>query len=289
MLFRGLLYKVVPHGQFRGFAARTGLQQGKKGLYLMYKIKKILSSVLAAASAAVIAVSSFSAVSFAETTTAASNSDATFCFDNTSSLPMWTFYGPTDETGFKLSVNNDVKESGDGALCINETVRKDIPADEQYGGAYITADQVGLESFAGCTFQVSACFEADAAKKATEFKIFSDGIVWIESSVSSNTDGRWSKVSLTVPDTAKNEKLGFSIPLYSEYDGKVAYIDNIIIYNADGTQVANVGDFAAAKDRAPVSIGKGGRIVLIIVLVIIIASLLGGAFFFIKTRMKRYR
>lgn len=213
---------------------------------------------------------------------------ATFCFDTADSLSLWETYGSTAETGFELSIDSSVRETGDGALLISENVAEDIDSDSQFGGAYISAESLGLESFKGCTVQMSVYFDKSAAEAAEAFTVFSDGIVWQTSAVSSENAGRWTKVSLTVPENADNTKIGFTIPVFSQYSGAAAYVDNIIIYNADGTAVANVGDEKISAGSIEVSIGNGARIALLVVLVIVILAVVGGIGYVVSSVLKKF-
>lgn len=218
----------------------------------------------------------------------AGDETATFCFDTAESLSLWETYGSAAETGFELSIDSSVKETGDGALLISENVTGDISPDNRFGGAYISAESLGLESFKGCTVRMSVYFDKNAAKAADTFTVFSDGIIWQTSAVSSENAGRWVKVTLTVPENADNTKIGFTIPVFSQYSGAAAYVDNIIIYNADGTAVANVGDEKISSESIEVSIGTGARIVLLVVLVIIILAVIAGIGYVVSSMLKKF-
>lgn len=243
-------------------------------------MKKIISAFLAAVTAAALS----SVPVFAEE----SAQNATYCFDNNSAITTWESYGSTDLTGLELSITKDTKESGDGALCISENITSDIPEDQQFGGVYFTAESLGLEDFKGCTVQMSVLFDENAADAVSDFTVFSDGVVWITSGISDENSGRWSKVSLTVPENASNTKIGFTIPVYSQYSGAVAYVDNVVVYKADGTAIENQGDYSLTSDGITVSIGTGGRIGLVIVLVILIFAIIGGIGFVVSTCLKRF-
>lgn len=244
-------------------------------------MKKIISAFLAAA---VISASACLPV-FADDNEVLQ--EATFCFDNDSSLDQWETYGLVDRTGFTMSISDSNREDGKGSLCISENVEEEIKSSDRYGGAFVTAESLGLEDFRGCTIQMSVMFDSQAAEAAENFTIFSDGIVWVSSKVSSETAGRWTKVSLTVPDNAANTKIGFTIPAYSVYSGNVAYVDNIIVYKADGTAIANVGDNQIAKETiVPVSVGS--RVVLIVVLVVIIGLAALLVPFIVKSLKKKF-
>lgn len=243
-------------------------------------MKKIISAFLAAVTAA--------ALSSVPVIAEESARNATYCFDNDSAITAWESYGSTDLTGLELSVTKDKKESGDGALCISENITSDISEDQQFGGVYFTAESLGLEDFKGCTVRMSVLFDENAADAVSDFTVFSDGVVWITSGISDENSGRWSKVSLTVPENASNTKIGFTIPVYSQYSGAVAYVDNVVVYKADGTAIENQGDYSLTSDGITVSIGTGGRIGLVIVLVILIFAIIGGIGFVVSTCLKRF-
>lgn len=213
---------------------------------------------------------------------------ATFCFDTADSLSLWETYGSVAETGFELGIDPDLKEKGDGALRISENVTEEIATDNQFGGAYITAESMGLESFKGCTVQMSVYFDKTAAGLADAFTVFSDGIVWQTSAISSESAGRWVKVSLTVPENAENTKIGFTIPVFKQYSGAAAYVDNVIIYNADGKAIANVGDEKISSGSIVVSIGTGARIALLAVLVVVILAVVGGIGYVVSSVLKKF-
>lgn len=250
------------------------------GLGSMKKIISVLAAVVMAAS--------FSTVTAAAETNADAGHEATFCFDSDSSLALLENYGSVTETGFALSINNDNKEDGDGSLCIYENITGEIPEDMQFGGVFISASALGLEDFKGCTVQMSVLFDEDAKDVADKFTVYSDGIVWITTEISAETAGRWSKVSLTVPENASNDKIGFAIPVYGQYTGNVAYVDNIIVYKPDGTIVGNVGDhrLTAAGLKAPVSLG--GRIAMVVGGVVLIVGALCGVGFVVTKLMRKF-
>lgn len=243
------------------------------------KLKRILSALAAAA----VMVSACAFPSYAEGETAA------FCFDTDASLSSWETYGSVTETGLKLSISNDIKETGDGSLCISENVSAgDINNENSYGGAYVSAETLGLSSFSGCTVEMSVYIDKDAAALTDSFTIFSDGIVWLASSVPSENAGKWTTVSLTIPENADNTRIGFEIPVFTSYSGNAAYIDNIIIRDVNGSTVANVGDEKVSASSIDVSIGTGARIALLVVLVVIILAVIGGIGFVVSSLLKRF-
>lgn len=240
-------------------------------------IKKIISAIIASAVVAVVPVAAF----------AEGYTNATFCFDNESGISMWETYGSVAETGLELKVDTVVRETGNAALCIYEDVKAEIDPASQHGGIYISADKLGLENFSGCTIQASVYFEPEAVGKTNAFSLYSDGVLWITSELSAENSG-WNKVSLTVPGNAANTNIGFVIPNYSIYTGNVCYVDNVIIYDANGTAIANMGDYAEAAESIEVSVGTLGRILLVVLLVVLIVGIIAGIGFIVSMLLKKF-
>ena len=193
-----------------------------------------------------------------------------------------------DEKKYLPYLRDIICRAGEVYNYFSENITSDISEDQQFGGVYFTAESLGLEDFKGCTVRMSVLFDENAADAVSDFTVFSDGVVWITSGISDENSGRWSKVSLTVPENASNTKIGFTIPVYSQYSGAVAYVDNVVVYKADGTAIENQGDYSLTSDGITVSIGTGGRIGLVIVLVILIFAIIGGIGFVVSTCLKRF-
>lgn len=246
----------------------------KDGFYM--KINKII----AAAAAAVMAMSAAAFSVFAD-------DNATFCFDTDSSLSMLQTYGAVEETGFKASIDNQVKVGGNGSLKLSEEVGAAVSDDNQSGGIYIDSSAFGLDSFADCTVSMKVMFDKEAAKLAPSFTIFTDGIVWMSCEVNSEQAGNWTDVVISVPGNADNTRVGFLIPVFETYSGAVAYVDDITITKADGTTIANVGD-QKESENIVVSITKGPRIILLIVVCLILVGVVAGAGFVISKFQNKF-
>ena len=240
------------------------------------KFKKIVSALLASVTALSMTICANAA-----------DGDATFCFDNDTALSNWQTYGSVEQTGLKMDIAVDVKENGDGSLRISENITKEIPEDEKFGGMFITADAVGLESFNGCTMQASVYFNPDAAEVTDRFTLYSDGVIWLTSELSDENTG-WAKVALAVPGNADNNSFGFTIPVYDSYSGPVCYVDNVIIYDADGNAVANLGDSKTSAESIEVSVGTVGRVLLIILLAVLVVGIIAGIGFVISLLLKKF-
>ncbi len=247
------------------------------------KIKKLISSVLAAVCAAAITVIPVCAEDNGD-----SAENATYCFDSDSSLSQWEAYGSISETGLTYDITTSSREYGDGSLRVAENVVSEIDENIRYGGVYVSASSLGREDFGGCTVQMSFMFEGEAAEAAEAFTLFSDGMVWVTSEVSAENNGRWSKISLTVPENAKNDKVGFTIPVFTPYSGTVVYVDNVMIYDENGNLIPNVGDYNISSASIEVSIGTGGRIALIILLVVLAVGVVVGIGYIVSSFLKKF-
>ena len=153
----------------------------------------------------------------------------------------------------------------------------------------VSADSssVGLDSFAGCTVSMKVLFDSDAAKLAQSFSVFSDGIVWLSTDLSNENAGKWTDVSLTVPENADNTRIGFSIPVFESYNGAVAYIDELTVTTSDGMAIANIGDRKEAS-QVTVSISKGPRIILIVLVCVILVGVVACVGFVISKFQNKF-
>ena len=193
----------------------------------------------------------------------------------------------TTETGFKASIDEQTKVDGNGSLKLSENVTESIADDNRFGGVYIDSSSVGLDSFAGCTVSMKVLFDSDAAKLAQSFSVFSDGIVWLSTDLSNENAGKWTDVSLTVPENADNTRIGFSIPVFESYNGAVAYIDELTVTAPDGMAIANIGDQKEAS-QVTVSISKGPRIILIVLVCVILVGVVGCVGFVISKFQNKF-
>ncbi len=236
--------------------------------------------IIAAAAATVMALSAVSFSAFAD-------GSATFNFDTDTSLSMLQSYGSTEETGFTASINEQTKLNGNGSLMLSENVTESIDDDSRFGGLYFDSSSFELNSFAGCTISMKVLIDDNAAKLAPTFSVFSDGIVWMTSDISTEHAGTWTDVVLTVPGNADNTKIGFSIPVYEAYSGPVAFVDDLTITKADGTTIANIGD-QKESSKIEVSIAKGPRIILIVLVCIILVGVVACVGFIISKFQSRF-
>ena len=110
-----------------------------------------ITKIIAAAAASVMALSAVAFSAFAA-------DEATFCFDNDTSLSMFQSYGSTAETGFTASIDEQTKVNGNGSLMLSENVSESIADDNRFGGLYFDSTSIGLDSFAGCTVSMKVLF-----------------------------------------------------------------------------------------------------------------------------------
>ena len=242
-------------------------------------MKKLLSLLLAAAS-----VLTMSTAVLADDT---SSNDAaekpTFSFDTKDSLSYLHKFGNAEDTNLSI----DVTESGSiegRALKFSEDFKGSIS--NQYGGVYIDASDLGLDTFAGFTFEVNIKATKAASKAASQIVIFGDGQQWISSNVDITTPDKWVKGSVSVPANVSDTKFGISIPITQEFSGDVILVDNVKIYDNYGKQIANVGDIDTTLAKKP---NLFLRILGIIGFIVLILGVLGGGAFFIMKVLRRYR
>ena len=241
------------------------------------KLKRILTSFIAAA--AVITTVSM-------TTFAVSDGEATYCFDNSNGIANWQTFGSVSETKFKITQTSEQAQNGNGCILISENVSSDIS--NKSGGAYITAESLGLKNFGGCTISMSVLACEGAETVCDEFSLFSEGMLWVNASASDISSKAWKEITLSIPENADNYQVGFTIPTYKQYMGNIVYIDDFVITRADGTKISNVGDFQPKVVSEGDTVSTGVNIALIILLVVLVLAIIGGIGFLISTAIKRF-
>ena len=179
------------------------------------KLKKIFAAITAAA--AILTSSSLTAM-------ALEDGQATYCFDTANKLSDWQTYGSITETGFSFKQITANSKNGEGCIAVSENVSS--AAENAYGGAFISADTLGLQDFGGCTISMSVMLNEAAVNNFENFSLYSDGMIWLETPVISISPNAWTDVILTIPDDVDNTKAGFTIPTLGVYSGEVVYIDD---------------------------------------------------------------
>lgn len=240
------------------------------------KLRKILAAALAAAAMCASAVTVF----------AAGDGEAAYCFDTPDKLSDWETYGSADQAGLSIAQITSRAKNGDGCIAVSE--KSSGEAEETFGGAYISADKVGLNDFSGCTISMSVLLNESATAYIDNLSLFSDGIIWVETPVVEVNSKEWTEFTLDIPEDAENPRVGFTIPTFKEYSGEIVYIDDFSVTRADGTVVANVGDYKVKTVSKAETVSTGMNIVLIIVLVVLILAIVGGIALFISKSVKRF-
>lgn len=244
-------------------------------------IKKLAAAFLAAAAL----LTTGSAV-FAETTataTATKNDAATFAFDTNKSLSYVHSFGNASDTNLTLNISDTGALAG-RCLEMRESFTNDVT--NQYGGFYIDAADLGLETFGGYTVTVGVKVNKKVAKKADSLVLFSDGEQWVTSGISTAFPDSYLKCTLTVPAGIQNTKIGISLPITSSYDDWVCYVDDIVITDNYGNKMPNIGDVDTSLAEKPNAGLSALSIGLFIVLAVIVIG--GIAYFIINTR-RRFR
>lgn len=241
------------------------------------KLRKIFAAVIA--SAILAGTSAFTAF-------AVGDGEAAYCFDTPDKLSDWQTYGSAEETGFSLTQITARSKNGNGCIAVSEDCEGSVS--ETYGGAYITSDLFGLENFGGCTIAMSIMLNDSAALNIDNLSVFCDGMIWLETPVTEINSKDWTEFTLVVPENAENTRAGFTIPTFGTYSGEIVYIDDFTVTRADGTTVANMGDYAAKSAVLAEPVSKGTNIVLIILLIVIILAIVGVIVLFVTKAIKRY-
>lgn len=247
-------------------------------------MKKLIGAVFAAA------VMTFGGIVCSaaneEKTSTAADAGATFCFDTSAGLSKWEVFGSAVNANMTMEISSDKKVSG-SALVLKESFNE--PLSSKFGGIRIYSDKFGLSNFEGCRFELDIAIEPSVSSHTEEIKLFSDGKAWIEQSVDVDLSG-WTHYSLTVPTGQANNSFGISIPIADNFNGTVAYIDNLKIYDPSGEMMFNVGDFSPEQVKAE---SKGpstfGYVMMIILFIILILGVLAALAYFVMRLIIRYR
>ena len=241
------------------------------------KLKRILTSFIAAAAV----ISTVSVTGFA-----VNDGEAAYCFDNANKISDWQTYGSTKETGFTITQTNQKAKNGDGSIVISEKVTDSIS--DTFGGAYITADTLGIKNFGGCTISMSVLASENAEAFCDNLAIFSDGMLWASVAPIGINSKTWTEVTLTIPENADNTRVGFTIPTFNLYSGNIVYIDDFTVTLADGTVISNRGDYQPETITEEKTVSTGINIALTIVLVVLILAIVGGIGLIVSAAMKKF-
>lgn len=241
------------------------------------KLKKLLSAAVA---------SVLTAASAAFTVSALNDGEAAYCFDTDAALTEWQTYGSIEETGFQTSQTTLVSKNGNGSLLVSENVTEET--ENRFGGMYIDAATLGLDSFQGCTIEMSVLLCENAEGFYDNLSVFSDGMIWLSSSPESLSTSEWTTVSLTIPKDATNTRAGFTIPTFLMHKGDIVYIDDFSVTDPDGNLIANRGDHYAKEITSAEKVSSGTNIVLTVLLVVLILVIVGGIGLIVSSAIKRF-
>lgn len=240
------------------------------------KLKKFIAAAIASA---VIAAG-------AASVSALNDGEATYCFDTTAAMADWQTYGSVAETGFKFSQNVLVSKNGNGSIIVSETFSEEV--ETKFGGAYVDSSVFGLDSFQGCTVEMSVRLCEGAEKFSENLSLFSDGMIWLASSPEALSASEWTTVTLTIPENATNTRVGFTIPTFTIHSGDVLYIDDFSITDSNGSRIANRGDYYAKEITSADKVSTGKNIFLTVLLVVLILVIVGGVGVIVSSAMKRF-
>lgn len=245
------------------------------------EMKKLLALFLAAASALTIGSSAMAVET--GVATVSKEQAVTFAFDTSSSLTYVHTFGNAADTNLTLTISDTGALAG-RCLAMRESFGTDVS--NQYGGFYIDAADLGLESFGGYTVTANVKVNKKVNKITESLLLFSDGEEWVTANIPTAYPDDYVKVSLTVPAGVRNSKVGISVPITTPYDDIVCYVDDISIKDNYGNLMPNVGDVDTSLAKAP----NAGLSALSTILFIVLAiAIIGGVTYFIIDFKKKYR
>ncbi|MDR0974806.1 MAG: hypothetical protein LBL80_03830 [Ruminococcus sp.] len=246
-------------------------------------MKKTVRRFLSVIFTALLAIGCFAlSVSASET--------AAFAFDNDTGASLWKIDNTelAASNGFGFDITDTESYDGAGSLAVFESLTGEIdPA--LVGGAYITASDIGLTDFAGCTITAQIFPSAVAAAQGAQFVLYTDGMIYLPLMQTELTPNEWNSVSLIIPDNCKNTRLGFLAPIYTTFAGDAFYLDEITITLPDGSTVPNVGDYVPPAENAESGISDGLAALIYTLLALLAIAVVGVVILAIYKRSKRYR
>lgn len=241
------------------------------------KLKKFLSAAL---------TSAVILTAFASSVSALKDGEATYCFDTDSALTDWATYGSVTETSFEFGSTSEKSKNGSGCLVVSENFTDS--AENEFGGAYVEASVLGLDNFKGCTVEMSVLLCEGADGYYSSLSVYSDGLVWLSAPAVSLSTDEWTTVSLQIPENAENTRVGFTIPTFDSYMGKIVYIDDFSIKGADGNIITNRGDYEAKSVIGTETSSKSTNIIFTVVLVVLIIAIVGGIGLIVSSALKKF-
>lgn len=241
------------------------------------KFKKIVSAVLASAVAAGMCAANAFAVE---------DGGATYCFDTNAKMSDFLSYGSVEQTGIELA--HTVYESANGNGCIVVSENSSGDAEDKFGGFYVEAATLGLESFDGCTVEMSVKLCEGADGFYDNLALFSDGMIWLAQTAPELSTKEWTTVTMQVAEGAENTKAGFTIPTFKAFIGDIVYIDDFVVTDKDGKVVANMGDYEKEQVSTEDAASTGQNILMTILLVVLILAIVGGIGLIVSSAIRRF-
>lgn len=241
------------------------------------KLKKLLSAAVA---------SVLTAASAAFAVSALNDGEAAYCFDTNAALTQWQTYGSVEETGFQAVQTTLVSKNGNGSLLVSENVPEE--PENRFGGMYIDAATLGLDSFQGCTVEMSVLLCENAEGFYDNLSLFSDGMIWLTSTPVTLSTSEWTTVTLEIPQNATNNRVGFTIPTFLPHKGDIVYIDDFSVTDPDGNIIANKGDYYAKEVTSSEKVSSRTNIILTVLLVVLILVIVGGIGLIVSSAIKRF-
>lgn len=241
------------------------------------KIKKIISALLASAVAAGMCAANAFAVE---------DGQATYCFDTGACIESFLPYGSVDAANAKLANTILESKNGNGSLVVSVDIEENI--EEAYGGFYIEAASLGLDSFKSCTIEMSVKACNGSESFIDNFALYSDGIIYLTSEPVELSSEKWTTLTLVIPEGAENKKVGFTIPTFKLRSGDIVYIDDFTVTQADGTIISNQGDYEVKKVAAEDTATTGQSIGMTILLVVLILAIVGGIGLIVSSALRKF-
>ncbi|MDR0903475.1 MAG: hypothetical protein LBM59_02465 [Ruminococcus sp.] len=215
---------------------------------------------------------------------------STFAFDTDIGADMWKVDNTelAAKNNFKFGITEKEMFDGAGSLAVSESFTGEIDP-ELIGGAYITAADIGLTDFAGCTITAQIFPTAAAVARSGQFTLYTDGMLYLPVAQTTFTADTWSKITLVIPDNCQNTRLGFLTPVYQTFAGDAFYLDEITVTLPDGSTVPNIGDYEALDNTPNTGLPDWLAGVIYAALGIAGAGVIALVIFLIYRRSKRYR
>lgn len=172
----------------------------------------------------------------------------TYSFDTSLRTMDFEVFGVGIDAGMSFGISKAEKVSG---TSIEVKVKNTEERTEDFGGIWISADKLGLESFEGCRITMSIRTTAEYADVSTFMQLISTEPEWDQTNITTSLKDVWRKVTIEIPEGHKNKYVGLKIPVTVPYTGTIMYIDNVYVYDADGVLFENVDQYIVPEVTTP--------------------------------------